>query len=143
MSVFFRVHLSGLRKLNRLKQLEVSGNRIYTIPSTIIEGLESLEEFGIDRNPISCIPRNICLLKNLRYFSACRCNLLFLPSLPFHSLYHGNQSASRSSRSQSSSNSGPLNSNRNLQFLFDGNPRLNYIPYWVLQLLGSNVECFG
>lgn len=126
---------TGLKHLHRLKQLEVSGNRIYSIPSCVTEGLKSLEEFGIDRNPINSIPRNICLLRNLRYFSACRCNLLFLPSLPFHSLLHN---------SRTSSHRGSLNSNnRNLQFLFDGNPRLNYIPYWVLQQLGTNVECFG
>ncbi|ODN01466.1 Leucine-rich repeat-containing protein 28 [Orchesella cincta] len=127
-----------LRNLHRLKQLEVSGNRIYSIPKEIVQGLESLEEFGIDRNPINSIPRNICQLQNLRYFSACRCNLLLLPSLPFHTLMH-NRSAS-SSRSHSSGAGG---CNRNLQFLFDGNPRLNYIPYWVFQLLGTSVECFG
>ncbi|CAL8138200.1 unnamed protein product [Orchesella dallaii] len=125
-----------LKSLHRLKQLEVSGNRIYCIPKEIVEGLESLEEFGIDRNPINSIPRNICQLQNLRYFSACRCNLLLLPSLPFHTLIH-NRSATRQGAA------GTVGCNRNLQFLFDGNPRLNYIPYWVFQLLGSNVECFG
>ncbi|XP_035712559.1 uncharacterized protein LOC110843518 isoform X1 [Folsomia candida] len=133
-----------LGRLKSLKFLELSGNMISHLPSQMFQGLEALEEFGIDGNPILHLPRCITTLHNLRYVSACKCNLLYLPTKPFYYLLHGKQTdgnviprneALHGSREQQRS---PFSSD--FRFLFDSNPNLNYIPYWMIQLLGSDLD---
>jgi len=135
--IFFHV-LTGMGRLKNLIFLELSGNRIRNFPETLIQGLVSLQELAMDQNPICRIPRNLSHLQQLRYLSVCEGNLSFLPAVPFHGFQipdseHGDQ------QHQSTSNyrrSTP-------QFRFDGNPKLNYLPFWIPQYLGPDIECFG
>jgi hypothetical protein len=95
--------------------------------------LESLEELGLDGNPhLSHLPRNIVKLERLRYISVCKCNLTFLPGLPFHSLLHNH-----SDEDFESSHKG------HFRLLFDSNTKLTHVPYWIIQHIGSPMDCFG
>lgn len=131
-------------RLKSLKFLELSGNKLYHLPEEAIRGLESIEEIAIDGNPITHFPRSIVSLKKLRYVSACRCHLLFLPSMPFHYLVNWKKVSGgftpKNAVPEFSEDAGRLN---DFQLLIDSNYTLNYLPYWLIQLLDWPLDIYG
>jgi len=120
--------------LTNLKHLELSGNKLSYISPFIVAGLRSLEQLGMDGNPLNYLPRNVVNLKNLSYVSMCKCNLAFLPGVPFSFL---------NSTTEEDSQSVSTTSHKRFTILFDSNVNLEHIPHWIIQYIGSDFDCFG
>lgn len=73
------LYVENLLALSRLKELDLSGSGISSLPGEVFSSLVNLEHLDVSRNEISILPREIGIAKNLKCLLARENNMTILP----------------------------------------------------------------